>query len=310
MPNFHVARSIDIQVPTETVHQSLTDFTQWPAWSPWLYTEPDAQVDYRGQAGQIGHGYDWHGKMTGEGGMTLTGDDPAQLKMDLTFLKPFKSQAKVGFDIADNGAGGTKLTWLMDSSLPFFMFFMTKSMVAMIGADYERGLRMLKEKLETGTISSSTEVIGQVDMEATDFVGVSTHTSLANIGPSMQNAFNSVKEALDAGQIEASGPPVSIYHKMDIKNAQCSYVAAIPVATHDTVPDGLQSGTITSGRAFKVIHRGSYEHLGNGWATAIAQQRSQKLKPSKQQPAFERYLTDPNETPATEQVTEIYIPLR
>jgi len=310
MPAIVVSRSIEINVPAATVQQSLTDFRQWPEWSPWLCTEPEAKVDYRGQAGQLGHGYDWQGKLTGEGGMTLTGDEPGHLKMDLMFLKPFKSQAKISFEVAERGAGSSHVTWSMDSSLPFFMFFMTGTMNAMIAADYDRGLRMLKEKLETGTISSSTEVIGLVDIEPTDFVGVAAQSSMANIGPSMEASFKKVMDSLTASELTANGAPLSVYKKMDLKKSHCDYIAGIPIDAANSTLDGLDMGRILPGRAYKVIHKGSYLHLGNAWATAIAHQRDQKLKLSKQQPVFERYLTDPNETPANEQITEIYIPLR
>ena len=104
---------------------------------------------------------------------------------------------------------------------------------------------------------------------------------------------------------------MSVYNHMDLKGARCTYTAALPVSNPATAaPDGIQYGSLRGGRALKVIHTGSYHHLGNAWSTAIANQRQQKLKPSKQQAPFEKYLNDPSETAADQLVTEIYIPLR
>ena len=64
--------------------------------------------------------------------------------MDLTFLKPCKSQAKVAFYLKEEGAS-TQVRWTMDSVLPFFLFWMKKSMEAYISQDYGRGLRLLKD---------------------------------------------------------------------------------------------------------------------------------------------------------------------
>ena len=69
-------------------------------------------------------------------------------------------------------------------------------------------------------------------------------------------------------------------------------------------------GSIEPCRALKVIHKGSYNHLGNGWSTAMAHQRYKKLRPLKAQCPFEFYPNDPGTTPEDELVTEIFIPVR
>jgi len=164
MPAYHIESSILINASADKVLEKLNNFREWPAWSPWLYTEPDAKLEYRGEANQIGHGYDWKGEMTGAGNMTLTQTDSSELKMDLQFLKPFKSKAKVSFDIIEKSPEQTHVTWHMDSSLPFFMFFMTGTIKSMITSDYQRGLKLLKDYVETGKIKSATTVDGVVDV--------------------------------------------------------------------------------------------------------------------------------------------------
>ncbi len=131
MPRFSVLKSIFIEAPVERVHATVRDFRQWPAWSPWLIAEPDSRIAYPAD----GKGYTWEGKITGSGGMLVTGEDaPRSIDCQLTFLKPWKSVNTVRFTFADRD-GGTEVTWTMEGSLPFFMFWMKPMMSGYIGAD-------------------------------------------------------------------------------------------------------------------------------------------------------------------------------
>jgi hypothetical protein len=44
--------------------------------------------------------------------------------------------------------------------MPWFLFWMISQMEVFIGMDYERGLKMLKEWIETGSILSTTKICG------------------------------------------------------------------------------------------------------------------------------------------------------
>ena len=70
--------------------------------------------------------------MVGSGNMNVTAENaPQSIDYDLTFLKPWKSRAKVRFELERKG-DGTKTTWFMESSLPFFMFWMKKMMALVL----------------------------------------------------------------------------------------------------------------------------------------------------------------------------------
>ena len=307
MPAFNISRSVIIDAPIESVIAAIEDFAVWPRWSPWLYMEPSAKVDVYGSAGQVGHGYTWSGDMVGAGEMQLSEVTDAHThRMDLTFLKPFKSKAKVAFDINSNSTAQTAVSWQMDSSLPFFLFFMVPTMKGMIGMDYERGLRMLKEYVETGSIMSSTDIAGVVDTKAIHWVGTRAEAAMDELGDSMQQSLPQALQGAQQAGTEIAGPPGVIYDNMDIKNQRCRYTAIVQV----TEPAGDTSGTIDAGKALKVVHTGCYDHLGNSWSTAMTYQRHNKLKPSRTQAPYEIYINDPADTPEAELVTEIYLPLR
>ena len=67
--------------------------------------------------------------------------------------------------------------------------------------------------------------------------------------------------------------------------------------------------TLPATRAFRVDHTGSYKHLGNAWSAAYQHVRYKKLKQRKGLD-FEIYRNDPNETPAAELQTSVFLPLK
>ena len=124
MPKMNIDKSIVIDKPISEVYSTIRDFNKWTAWSPWIITDPEAKVTVAAD----NNSYEWVGPVTGEGNMKITSEkENERIDIDLTFLKPWKSEAKVWFIFKDEG-GSTKVNWGMDSSLPFFLFWMKNMM--------------------------------------------------------------------------------------------------------------------------------------------------------------------------------------
>jgi effector-binding domain-containing protein len=272
--------------------------------------EPETQVSYRGEPGQTGHGYDWQGNKTGSGGMTLLSSSSNRVDCDLQFLKPFKSEAEVAFDIQPLEDGQARVTWSMLSSLPIFMFWMKPMMIGMIKSDYNRGLLLLKDYVETGSIPSSTTVDGIVDVQQIYYVGTRAEAQLSDMADSIASSFQSLADASVSEQFSISGSPFCIYSSMDMKTQRSGYIAAVP--TYDPTP--LEAPYVSAIRpacsALKVIHAGPYRHLGNAWSLIMAEAKERKLKIQKSQPPFEKYLNNPAEVDENDLITEIYLPIK
>lgn len=308
MPAIHVERTVRMAAPASRVRPAIEDFHQWPRWSPWLCMEPDAKVTVHGAPGKPGHGFEWDGDLVGAGAITLVSVDEGRQTMALSFQRPFRSTATSRFELKPVGQE-TDVVWHMDSKLPFFLFFMVDMMKTMIGMDYERGLKMLKEFVETGSVKSRTDVVGVVDVPAWHYVGVEASCALDDMGPSMEKNLPAAHKIVTDHQIEISGPPGAIYHAFDMKRRQCRYSAFMPTVSRPDIA-GVQSRSLTACRAVKVVHTGSYQHLGNAWSTAMAYQRAKKLKTLKSHAPFEVYVSDPRETAEADIVTDVYIPVR
>jgi len=310
MPAFQIISSIHIDAPAAQVRKTIADFKTWPTWSPWLIMEPDCKLTYQGSAGELGHGYSWEGEKVGSGGMVMSALDANRMEADLEFLKPWKSHADIAFDIESVGDAQTRVKWHMNSSLPFFMFFMLGKMKAMIANDYDRGLRMLKDYIETGAVPSSTRVEGLVDVSAVLYAGKSHQSSMTDIGDSMAASLPEVFNAATHAGAEIVGMPFSIYNKMDMVKNHCSYTAAIPVTSVVAMGNGVSCSERPACKALKVVHTGPYRHLGNAWSTGMGDMRHAKMKVDKKNPPFEVYVSDPANTPEDGLITEIYLPVR
>ena len=303
----HVEKSLRIAVPPEKVFESLRDFRQWRSWSPWVIAEPDCALSYA----EDGRSYSWDGKIIGAGELVLTSEDPPYaLDYGLSFFKPWKSQSRTRFALRADG-DGTMVTWTMDGSLPAFLFWMKAQMEIYVGMDYQRGLTMLKDELETGVVPSRLEFPGEEDYAARSFVGSRHKCEVAEIGAAMASAFEKLHAEIGAGGTSPSGPPFSIYHNWDPVKGNAEFTAAIPVESPpQSLPSGVMSGELPAGRAYLVRHTGAYPHLGNAWASGLMHGRAKQFAQDKKTAPFEVYLNDPRETPEAELVTVVHFPVK
>ncbi len=307
MPKIHIARSIHIDAPVDRVYPKVNDFNHWTGWSPWLIMEPGATVDVSDDAKY----YAWEGERVGSGNMRVTAEKTNEfVDYDLTFLKPWKSTSKVRFELQPKD-GGTKVTWLMDTSLPFFLFWMKKQMTAFIGMDYERGLALLKDYAEDGEVHSKLDFKGFSNYPGCTYLGIKTECPMADVGPHMSDDLTSLWTFLGDRRDLVAGPAFSIYHKWDAVNGKVAYTSGVPVNSLPAeLPPGIAAGTIPATKVYTLRHTGPYAHLGNAWSTLFNMQRGKAFKLNKRIDPFETYVNNPGEVPDRELVTEVHFPVK
>ncbi|GHB91387.1 SRPBCC family protein [Cerasicoccus arenae] len=307
MPKIIVERSILINAPRGQVYATVRDFRQLPSWSPWLICEPDCQLTFA----KDGRSYAWQGKVVGEGEISVvTESEGVAIDYNLSFLKPWKSTCTSRIVFA-NAGDMTKVTWTMYSSLPIFLFWMTKTMSAMIGMDYDRGLAMLKSVLETGDPGSKLDFIGQESFSGFDYVGIRTQCAIAEIGPYMEKDFATLMQKMGQGGGQPAGNAFAQYHKWDIVKGLVDYTLGFPVAqATTTLPDGLIAGKLPDSTVYSIRHTGAYRYLGNAWAAGMARQRAKIFASNKQIAPFETYQNDPRETAEAGLVTVAHFPVK
>lgn len=319
MPKFNVSRSVRISAPIDEVFDRLLDFSTWNLWSPWLLADNDAEVNVSDHPSDLGGHYSWDGPVCGAGKMEHTrierplNGKSGVIENRLTFTRPWKSISQANFEVSeqsgDSKARSTLVQWEMQGALPIFLFWMKSMMVSMISMDYDRGLRMLKELIETGEIASKTKVVGITQLGPRRVVGLANQALLDDIGEAMDETLSSVVDSLKRAGIDTGGQWISIYDKMNAKTQNVHFTSGMVLRESVPTPEGLADSFIPSVKAMQVTHVGDYKFLGNAWSAAHQNLRASKRRPSKV-PGFEIYENKPEDTPCEDLVTQVYVPVK
>jgi hypothetical protein len=148
---YTVERSTTIHATPQERYDRIANFRSWGDWSPWDDLDPDMEKTYAGEDGAVGSSYSWRGnRKAGEGEMTVAAlHAPDSVRIDLQFLKPFKSQSITQFELTPEG-DGTKVAWTMTGSHTWISRIMGLfvSMDKLVGKDFEKGLASLKAVAE------------------------------------------------------------------------------------------------------------------------------------------------------------------
>ena len=275
MPKFNVKESVIINAPLEKVHACVRDFKQWNAWSPWVMAEPDCQLKYDAD----GRSYSWDGKIIGSGENAIISENaPHAIEYRLVFQKPWKSVASVHFEFVERD-GGVHTTWSMESSIPFFLFWMKNMMAAFLGMDYRRGLEMLKDHVETGSVPSKLDFLGHQRFPGFRYVGVKAECSDDDIGETMARTMGQVKRLVKENNLPAAGQAFSVYHKFDPVKKLVVFTAGYAVSAElANLPAGMVAGEVRPGPVYSMKHTGPYRHLGNVWAAGMMHERAKVFR--------------------------------
>lgn len=305
MPKLTIDKSILIDAPIDKVFATVRDFKQWPSWSPWIIVEPDCILDYADNGSE----YSWNGKVIGSGNMVIESEQANRsISYKLSFLKPWKSTSTVSFLFTEKD-GKTEARWTMNGSLPFFIFWMKAMMTTAVGMDYERGLKMLKDYIENGSVPSKLEYEGITSVPEFNYIGIKTDCTMENIAEHMTSDMQKVGSWTTDNEIKPSGKPFALYNKYNLGKGLVTYTIGVPVeSTPTNLPSEFVSGTVASGKTYAVKHTGPYRHLGNAWSAGIMSSQAKVFKQNKQLPPFEVYDSDPHETPENEILTTVHFP--
>jgi effector-binding domain-containing protein len=307
--NFEFVKSIIIKKSQTDVYQTLSDVNQWNNWSPWACLEPEAKINFNKNEKTGYTTLAWDGKLIGSGAMEVTNKTSNQIDYDLHFYKPFNSTSKVWFTLKESN-GDTEVIWGMKSSLPFFLFFLKKMMVAYLSADYERGLLRLKEYMETGTLLCQMSDISKSSQNKFYVLGKRENTSITNLGPSMIKIFDQAEKDISDRKLPVPDGFISLYHKFDLIKAQTDYTAGIFYHQKPSGVSGYDIIEMPNHESLKMTLKGKYDHLPTAWSKIFCYQRGNKVKLDKKTPFYELYLNSPKMVAPKDVLTEIRLAIK
>jgi len=147
---FRVARSTSIKASPEKIAPYINDLRRHVEWSPWEKMDPGMARSYSGNPAGVGQHYDWDSKKdVGAGSLHITEITAARTKMNLDFVRPFKSNNFVEFAFEPKGEA-TQVTWTMNGVTPYWAKIMHVFVDAdkMVGGAFDQGLSDLKQLAE------------------------------------------------------------------------------------------------------------------------------------------------------------------
>lgn len=148
---FTVQRTAVIKAPPEKIMPLISDFRNWPSWSPWEKLDPNMQRTLTGANSGKGAIYNWKGNSdVGQGRMEIIEfNPPTKVVIKLDFIDPMESNNVTDFVLTPQGEN-TTVTWTMNGPMSFMFKLVSvfRSTDAMVGRDFEKGLAQLKAVAE------------------------------------------------------------------------------------------------------------------------------------------------------------------
>ncbi|MBN4081863.1 SRPBCC family protein [bacterium AH-315-C07] len=146
----HVERSTVIKADVSAIFDHVNDLKKWTKWMPWMEMDPDIEITYGSSSSGSGASYSWVGNAdVGSGTLTIKESvENKSISTELDFGDMGTGQGSWRFEKTSDGI---KVTWAMDSStdfIPIIGKYFGLFMDGMVGPDFEKGLKNLKELCE------------------------------------------------------------------------------------------------------------------------------------------------------------------
>jgi hypothetical protein len=303
---FRVERSREIAAPTDRVFATVADLRTWPAWSPWVLHEPDAEIVFGDNCSSEGGYYSWNGEHIGAGRLTHIGlRANSAIAQQIEFTRPFKARHRVAWSFERRG-DNTLVSWEMNGRMPLLLRFMAARVEPVIGRDYELGLALLNGFMNADAEHPQLTFDGREQLEDFSYWSIPCHGNLRQLEASRDASLESLQRAA-AGK---TGLGLTLYQGLDPLAAYYRAEFAIPVAS--TTPTSNYTRREFHGGAYlRMTLRGDHQFLPLGWHALYSHCRLRRLKTDRTRPALEIYHATPAETTDSNQVTTVlYAPLK
>lgn len=288
-------RSTLINAPQELVFNTVNDLSTWESWSPWKEMDPDMVVTMGEKTTGEGASYSWVGKKSGSGIMSITASQPYNsVNTNVAFEGMGGAQAQFTFAPAEKG---TQTSWNFHTDFPFpwngLMLLM--NFKKQINKDYDRGLALLKEKVEAMAQAAPPALeVKKTQIPFQHFVGISKKINMADIQSHYTESLAKAHAAVGEAKISMPGMPCGLYYSWDMENQQTELAACVPVAQKSELP-GLSSFELPTTNALLVEYYGDYSGLEK--AHQAIDEYLNKNQLVMEYPVIEEYVTDPGQEP-------------
>jgi len=303
--DYKVEKSITIGAPYGLVYEQTIHWPNFQEWSPWSEMDPDMELNYEGEFGQVGSKYTWKGnKDAGSGSQEIVAASHERVDIDLHFMEPFESHAKTYYLFNLQGDSVT-VSWGMTGRMEWPWNAMTVFIRGSIADDYEKGLLALKKRCENIVANEVVDGfwIRAASMDERTYIGKRKTVKWSEMEAFYENQFGAAMKAILQEGIEPVGAPTGLYFEWDEENQKADMMAAIPCPAGTSLK-GFESYQV-KGTGYMVKYYGPYEDLGKVHE-AIGKYLTERGIGT-EMVAIEEYVTDPEteEDPA-HWLTKVY----
>jgi hypothetical protein len=251
-----IEKSIVINGSKDVVASQMFMFNNFNNWNPWIEYDTATKWHVEGTDGATGSKYIWESEKIGSGEMTATGVTADQKNYDM-LLKGFMGGPANGYyRLDDAGNGQTKATWTFNQHSGFPKNAMNLVMVGMLEESFEKGLKNLKEYVESGKAGTGGTAykIEEVEFPAHTYATIRKTIGFAEMEKFFGEGYGALFPA--AGE-RISGPATGLYYKWDQQTGQTDVAAAVPVSGADPVK-GAAMVNVPAGKSYLIKYTGGY----------------------------------------------------
>jgi effector-binding domain-containing protein/uncharacterized protein YndB with AHSA1/START domain len=305
---YHLERTVTIKAPLSTVHEMVSHWSHFPAWSPWQQLDPNVVTKIDGKDGTAGAKFSWVGnKNAGEGSMTFTEVAQNKVAFDIAFVKPWKTAAPSAIAMQETPEG-VQTTWAFDMHIPFPFngFALFTDIDRGVGKDFADGLQRLKSLCETETrkLDNALSAITVVPVPNQTWLGFRKKIPMSEMEAFTTESFGKLYGGIAPTDI--SGAAASLYFVWDEANQITDLAIVVPVAKGAKLPVLAGAETFTTGgNAARAMHSGSYADLK--YPHLALDKYLAGIGATPKEPVLEVYLNTPQtEKDPTKLQTEVY----
>jgi hypothetical protein len=299
-----------IDAPLAAVHAQVADLRRWREWSPWLAQGGDA-----GAASTTSR-EDGTGSCTWERGGVAAGRienlgaplDGARIEQRLRLWKPLPFSGRSSWQFSED-RGRTQATWSLRGRVGFSMRAFAPTVQGSIALDFRYGLDRLAARVEPEHAPRyAVSFDGVREVAALRYAWIAHEGPIAELGAAIEGVVAELRRALARRGVEATGAPIGVYVKTDIKRRTTLCRLGLPIGAAEV--EGLAVATLPAHRAFIARLRGSRSKLEIAWYLAMQRLGADGLQPDLRIAPFERYVGATEGGTGADAVTELHLPLR
>jgi hypothetical protein len=262
--DFFVQRSTEINAPKQLVFEQMVKFRNWQNWSPWNEKDAGMKMIYSGIDGTVGSGYTWEGdpETIGSGEITnLSVKEDEEITYHMHFKTPLENEAN-GFLRVTEENDVTTATWGFSGEInfPWNILLLGGGMNAMMDADFNRGLQLLKDYVEADAEKVLSYNIEEVKFPKTHYAAIRDTVPFAGLQSFYAQAYTDIFAAMKKRRARPAGYRSSITYKWDEARGEAILAAAVP--TDRVIIDGrVETVTVDMQSAYKTSFAGAWENI-------------------------------------------------